>query len=186
MHHHRGVNARRLQMRADARVHGIITHGGDAPNVVPERAEAAYYLRAIDMDGLEDLRGRVRACMEGAAIATGTTVEITKVGHAYEPIVQNPALVAEFARACQTIGRQLTPDPAGPSLSGSTDFGNVSQLVPGLHADMGVHSWPAVNHQHEFAAHCVGPDGDKTLVEGAKAMALTALAFAADPELVRR
>jgi len=120
----------------------------------------------------------------GSSTSTGTTVEIATQGHAYEPLRQNPGLVAAFARACETIGRPLTLDPAGPGLSGSTDMGNVSQLVPTLHADMAVHSWPAVNHQHEFAAHCVGPQGDQTLLEGAKAMALTALAFAADPSIV--
>jgi amidohydrolase len=164
-------------------VHGIITHGGDAPNVVPERASAAYYLRAADMAGLDDLRTRARACLEGAATATGTTVEITSVGHVYEPLHQNPGLVAAFARACESIGRPLTPDPRGVQVSGSTDFGNVSQLVPALHADMAVHSWPMVNHQREFAAHCVGPQGDRTLLEGAKAMALTVLAYAEEPSL---
>jgi amidohydrolase len=164
-------------------VHGIITHGGDAPNVVPERASAAYYLRAADMAGLEDLRTRARACLEGAATATGTTVDITSVGHVYEPLHQNPGLVDAFARACESIGRPLTPDPRGGQVSGSTDFGNVSQLVPALHADMAVHSWPMVNHQREFAAHCVGPQGDRTLLEGAKAMALTVLAYAEEPSL---
>ena len=174
----------RQHLRPHQQVHGIVTHGGDAPNVVPERAEAAYYLRAADMADLDDLRARVRACLEGAAASTGTTVTIAQQGHVYEPLRQNPGLVAAFARACETIARPLTPDPEGPRLVGSTDFGNVSQLVPALHADMAVHSWPAVNHQHEFAAHCVGPRGDHTLLEGAKAMALTALAFAADPGLV--
>jgi amidohydrolase len=176
----------RQHLRPHQQVHGIITHGGDAPNVVPERAAAAYYLRAADMADLDDLRARVRDCLEGAATSTGTTVEIATQGHVYEPLRQNPGLVAAFAKACESIGRPLTLDPAGPSLSGSTDFGNVSQLVPALHADLAVHSWPAVNHQHEFAAHCVGPEGDRTLVEGAKAMALTALAFADDPGLVSR
>ena len=174
----------RQHLRPHQQVHGIITHGGDAPNVVPERCAAAYYLRAADMADLEDLRGRVRACLEGAATSTGTTVEISTVGHVYEPLRQNPGLVAAFARACERISRPFTPDPAGPRLTGSTDFGNVSQLLPALHADMAVHSWPAVNHQHEFAAHCVGPHGDRTLIEGAKAMALTALAFADNPDLV--
>ena len=174
----------RQHLRPHQQVHGIITHGGDAPNVVPERAAAAYYLRAADMADLDDLRGRVRACLEGAATATGTSVEITPEGHVYEPLRQNPGLVAAFARACESIGRPFTPDPAGPGLRGSTDFGNVSQLMPALHADLAVHSWPAVNHQHEFAAHCVGPDGDRTLIESAKAMALTALAYAADPSIV--
>ena len=174
----------RQHLRPHQQVHGIITHGGDAPNVVPERAAAAYYLRAADMADLEDLRARVRAGLEGAATATGTTVEIAAQGHVYEPVRQNPGLVATFAQACQQIGRPLTPDPAGPNFGGSTDFGNVSQLVPALHADLAVHSWPVVNHQREFAAHCVGPDGDRTLIDGAKAMALTALAFAENPALV--
>ncbi len=165
-------------------VHGIITEGGDAPNVVPERAAAAYYLRAVDMTDLEDLRSRVRECFEGAAVSTGTTVEVSTVGHAYEPVLQNAGLVAAFARACDQIGRPPTLDPAGSGSGGSTDFGNVSQLVPALHADLAVHSWPVVAHQREFADHCVGPAGDKTLLEGAKAMALTALAYAENPALV--
>ncbi len=175
----------RQHLRPHQQVHGIITAGGDAPNVVPERCAASYYLRAVDMADLEDLRSRVRACLEGGATSTGTTVEISSVGHVYEPVRQNAGLVDAFAQACVQIGRPLTLDPAGPRRGGSTDFGNVSQLVPALHADMGVHSWPAVNHQHEFAAHCVGPDGDRTLVDGAKALALTALAYAQDPDLVR-
>ncbi|MEP6526552.1 MAG: hypothetical protein ABJA86_05255 [Nocardioidaceae bacterium] len=69
-------------------------------------------------------------------------------------------------------------------MGGSTDFGNVSQLVPALHTDLAVHSWPAVNHQHEFAAHSVTPAGDRTMLEGANAMALTALAYAADPGIL--
>ena len=167
-------------------VHGIITDGGEAPNVVPERAAAAYYLRAIDMTGLADLRTRVRSCLEGAASATGTTVAITQVGHVYDPVEQHPGLVAAFGAACAAIGRPFTPDPAGDELGGSTDFGNVSQLVPAVHADLAVHSWPAVNHQHEFAAHCVTEAGDRTMLEGAAALALTALAVAADPSIIDR
>ncbi len=74
--------------------------------------------------------------------------------------------------------------PAAAPLAGSTNFGNVSQLVPALHADLAVHSWPVVTHQREFAEHCVGPHGDRTLLDGAKALALNALAFATDPALV--
>jgi metal-dependent amidase/aminoacylase/carboxypeptidase family protein len=69
-------------------------------------------------------------------------------------------------------------------MGGSTDFGNVSQLVPAVHADLAVHSWPAVNHQHEFAAHCVTPAGDRTMLDGAMALALTALEVARDPSIL--
>jgi len=165
-------------------VHGVITDGGQAPNVVPERAAASYYLRAATHSELVDLRARVRACLEGACVATGTQLEIRTVGQAYDPVSPHPGLVATFGAACEAIGRPYTPDPAGPDLGGSTDFGNISQLVPAVHADLAVHSWPAVNHQHEFAAHCVTPAGDRTLLEGAAAMALTALAVAADPSII--
>jgi amidohydrolase len=174
----------RQHLRPLQQVHGIITHGGEAPNVVPERASASYYLRAADMADLQDLRTRVGACLEGAALSTGTSVEIEVVGHTFEPIKPNAGLIAAFEHACESIDRPFTPDPRGPEVGGSTDFGNVSQLVPGLHADMAVHSWPAVNHQHDFAAHCVTPVGDRTMLDGAKAMVLTALAYAADPDIV--
>jgi amidohydrolase len=165
-------------------VHGIITDGGEAPNVVPERAAASYYLRAIDSVSLDDLRNRVRVCLEGAAMATGTTVQIRTVGNAYDPVKPNPALVEAFAQACRTIGRPYTPDPKGEDAGGSTDFGNVSQLVPAVHGELAVHSWPVVNHQHEFAAHCVTEAGDRTMLDGAAALALTALRVAADPGML--
>jgi len=165
-------------------VHGIITDGGEAPNVVPERAAAAYYLRAIDMSGLDDLRGRVRSCLIGAAEATGTEVAIRTVGNAYDPVRPHPALVEAFARSCRAIGRPFTPDPDGDDLGGSTDFGNVSQLVPAVHGELAVYSWPVVNHQHEFAATCVTAAGDRTMLDGAAALALTALAVAEDPGIL--
>ena len=174
----------RQHLRPLQQVHGVIVDGGEAANVVPERAEASYYLRAVNAADLEDLRPRVRACLEGAALATGTSVEIAVEGHVYEPVNSNMALASIFTQACESIGRTFTPDPAGDQVSGSTDFGNISQLVPGLHADLAVHSGPAVNHQHEFAAACIAPAGDKTMLEGAKALALTALAVAANPAVL--
>ena len=93
-------------------------------------------------------------------------------------------LVAAFGRACDLIGRPYTPDPEGDDAGGSTDFGNISQLVPAVHADLAVHSWPAVNHQREFAAHCVTAAGDRTMLEGAMALALTAVAVAHDPSIL--
>ncbi len=175
----------RQHFRPLQQVHGIITHGGAAPNIVPDLVEASYYLRAVDAADLEDLRGRFRACLEGAAHASGTTVEITQVGHAYEPISAHQGLAAAFTAACAALGRPYTPDPQD-GLGGSTDFGNVSQLVPGLHADLAVHSWPTVNHQIEFADHCVTEAGDRALLDGAMAMTLTALRIAANPTLLTR
>ncbi len=175
----------RQHLRPLQQVHGIITHGGAAPNIVPDRVTASYYLRAVDAADLDDLRARVQACLEGAATATGTNVEIIRVGNAYEPIDAHTGLAEIFSAACLALGRPYTADPAG-AVSGSTDFGNVSQLVPGLHADLAVHCWPVVNHQHEFAEHCVTEAGDKTMLEGAMALALTGVYVAAHPEVLTR
>ena len=121
----------------------------------------------------------------GCGTATGTTVEITQVGHA----VRAGEAATRPGRGVRRGVRRDRPSvharPGGcDELGGSTDFGNISQLVPAVHADLAVHSWPAVNHQHEFAAHCVTPAGDRTMLEGAAALALTALAVAADPLLL--
>ncbi len=176
----------RQHLRPHQQVHGIITDGGAAPNVVPERAAAKYYLRAATVGDLEDLRARVRACVEGAALATGSSVEISVVGHPYLPLKPHRGLVETFTAAAAALGRVPVPDPRGPSLGGSTDFGDVSQRLPGLHADMSVESWPAVNHTHEFAAHCVSAVADRTLLDACGALALTALAVARSPEILAR
>jgi amidohydrolase len=177
------VGLLRQHLRHGQQVHGIITNGGAAPNIVPDAAAGEFYLRAITADDLDDLRIRFAACMEGAAAATGTTVVLTKNGHAYEPLKVHHALAGTFSAACLALGRPYSPDP-DEGLGGSTDFGNVSQLVPGLHADLGVGSWPVVNHQIAFAEHCVTPAGDRAVLDGAMAMALTALRIAADPGLL--
>jgi amidohydrolase len=166
-------------------VHGVVVDGGLAANVIPERAEASYYLRAISMEDLEDLRTRLRNCIEGSAVGTNTEVEITLTSYVYESLKPHGGLVQAFTEACEAIGRPFTPDPEGDSPGGSTDFGNVSQRLPGLHADMAVYCFPNVNHQHEFAAACITPEGDKTMLDGAKALALTALAVARDPGMVK-
>lgn len=176
----------RQHLRPLQQVHGVITDGGAAPNVVPDRTSAAYYLRAVNSEDLADLRARVRACLEGAATATGTTVRIERTGHVYEPLAVHPGLSEVFSAACAALGRPYTPDPSGNEVGGSTDFGNVSRLVPAVHAELAVHSWPAVNHQHEFAAHCVTEPADRTMLEGAMALALTALAVAREPEIIAR
>ncbi len=178
------ISMLRQHLRPFQQVHGIITHGGDAPNVVPERAEGLFYLRALTMDDLEDLRRRVRAALEGAAVSTGSTVDITSVGNVYEPLKPHTRLADAFTAACAALGREQHLDPRGERPGGSTDFGNVGQRVPGLHAMVAVYSWPAVNHQHEFAAHCVTEEADQTLLDSAAALALTALAVADDPTIL--
>ena len=175
----------RQHLRPGQQVHGVVLDGGEAANVIPARTEGSFYLRAKDLVDLDDLRTRARGCLEGAATATGTTVEIRTLGHVFEPFVAHAGLAEAFTRACEVLGRPLHPAPdPDDAVGGSTDFGNVSQVLPALHADMSVDSWPVVNHQPEFATACVGPSGDRALLDAVQALALTALAVASDPDLV--
>ena len=161
-------------------VHGIITHGGEAANVIPALTRSSWYVRAETAGQLAGLYDRVIACFEAAAAATGCALEIEEAGHTFADLVSNPLLVDLFAANCLALGRPMprrTELP--PSPSGSTDMGNVSHLVPAIQPHLGIDSGPAVNHQPEFAAHTITKDGLRTIRDGALAMAWTVIDLAA-------
>jgi metal-dependent amidase/aminoacylase/carboxypeptidase family protein len=111
---------------------------------------------------------------------------LTVEGHTYEPLAPHGPMVDAFTSACELIGRPFLADPDAGTPAGSTDMGNVTQRLPAIHPLMTVHSLPAVNHQPEFARHCTTEAADRCLLDGAKAMAITALEIAADPSLLPR
>ena len=158
------------------KIHGIIREGGDAPNIIPGYTRSSWYVRAQTRERLDELFPRVAACFEAAATATGCRVEIEHVGHTYDDMVHNPTLVELYAANSAALGR---PMPRGadlpPDRSGSTDMGNVSKIVPSIHPMLGIDPGQAVNHQPEFAAHTVTPDGDRAIHDGALAMAWTVI-----------
>ena len=161
------------------KIHGIIVEGGEAPNVVPDYTRSSWYVRAKDRDRLDELLPRVLACFEGAATATGCTVEIESVGHTYDDLVSNPVMTDLFAQNSLGLGRPLARGHTLPSSqTGSTDMGNVSKVVPSIHPMLGIGCLPAVNHQKEFAAHTVSPDGERAILDGALAMAWTVIDLA--------
>jgi amidohydrolase len=161
------------------KIHGIIVEGGEAPNVVPDYTRSSWYVRAQDRDRLDELLPRVLACFEGAATATGCTVEIESVGHTYDDLVSNPVMTDLFAQNSLGLGRPLARGDTLPSSqTGSTDMGNVSKIVPSIHPMLGIGCLPAVNHQKEFAAHTVSPDGERAIHDGALAMAWTVIDLA--------
>jgi len=161
------------------KVHGVITHGGGAPNVIPPHTSMAFYVRAATMDRLSELKQRVEACFEAAALATGCSVEIKPRGHTYTEMHNDPLMVEMYAANSELLGR-----PMGralhhdPGAAGSTDMANVSRIVPTIHPMLGINSYPAVNHQREFAAHTVTPDGEQALRDGALGMAWTVVDIA--------
>jgi amidohydrolase len=185
----------RQQLLPSTRVHGIVTHGGDAPNAIPDRTEGRWYVRAETLDELAGLEPRVRRCFEAGALATGCELEIEADAPPYAEFRNDPDLLPLYRANAERLGRQFLgtgPDGAagGDAASASrmnrasTDMGNVSLVVPAIHPYIGIGSLPAVNHQKEFAAHCVTPVADQALIDGAIGLAWTA-ADAARDEAIR-
>jgi amidohydrolase len=170
----------RQHIRDTDRIHGIVTHGGDAPNVVPAHTSARYIIRAETLEQLAELRERVHRCFEAGALATGASVRIVGGEKPYAQMRHDARMAELYRRNAEQIGRSFpNPEVWENRPTASTDMGNVSLAVPSIHPMIGINSLPAVNHQPEFAAHCVSPDADQALAEGALAMAWTAIDLAA-------
>ena len=160
------------------RVHGIITHGGAAPNITPAFTSMSWYVRSFDNERLDVLMTKVAACFEAASIATGCSYEIKQHGHTYRNMVVDSVLADLYAANSKAVGRPMPFTGDVAPRGGSTDMGNVSHVVPSIHPMLDINSLPAVNHQPEFAAHTITPDGDKAIDDGALAMAGTIIDLA--------
>ncbi|MDP3892489.1 peptidase dimerization domain-containing protein, partial [Nocardioides sp.] len=170
------VGLLRQQLPPTVRVHGVMTNGGEAPNAIPAHTEGRWYVRAGTLAQLAETEERVWRCFEAGAIATGATLDITAESKPYAEFrTHRPALDA-YVRNAERLGRVFDTDsPARRMNRASTDMGNVSQVVPAIHPYVGINSLPALNHQPEFAAACVGGDAEKALLDAATALAWTAL-----------
>jgi amidohydrolase len=169
------------------RVHGIITKGGEAPNIIPAETTARYVVRAKTLDDLEVIRAKVLRCFEAGALATGAQLEVFGSRPPYAQVQHDPAMAALYRRNAEVLGR-VFPDmgEAQQRSGGSTDMGNVSLALPSIHPAIGIHSLPAVNHQPEFTAHCITEAADQAISDGALAMAWTAIDIATDAHLRQR
>src|SRR6058998_3123459 len=177
----------RQHIRRGDRIHGIVTDGGDAPNVVPAHTAADYIVRARTLAELDDIRGKVLHCFEAGALATGATLEVKPSGEPYAEVRCDAALAAVYRRNAEAVGRSF-PDLGVliERAAASTDMGNVSHALPSIHPMIGIGSLPAVNHQPEFTAHCVTAAADQAVADGALALAWTAVDVASDPALAAR
>ena len=173
----------RQQLKDGARVHAIVTDGGHAPNIIPESAGVRVFVRSLEKDYLMDtLVPKVRACFEGAAIATGCTVEITSPTPAYENMRNNPVLASLAGEVFAAVGREEATDA---SFGASTDMGNVSHVVPSMHPMLELEHGIA-NHTREFTAAALGEKADAATVDGALVLAATALQLLARPDLIEQ
>lgn len=183
---YQGVAQLRQHILPTDRIHGIITDGGAAPNIVPERAAALFYVRSADVEGLRDLTERVAAVLEGAARITGTRAEIdVDPVPPYLPLETNVALTTRWARAFAARGHEIPAPPAVVPQGGpSTDMGNVSRIVPSIHPSLGLGGPVEVfPHNAAFADLTVLPPALDALIDAAAALAATAVDYVADPAL---
>src|SRR5580698_10068315 len=174
----------RQQLPPGDQVHGIITRGGGAANVIPAEVSGRFMARSRTIDGLAALEVRVRACFEAGALASGSTVRYEKLSPDYSHMEADPGLVAAYRINAQSLGRTFEADDADTPLpTFSTDMANVSLAVPTIHPLVGIETGGAVNHQHEFAAACITASADAAVRDGALALAWTAIDAATDPAL---
>ena len=174
----------RQQLPPGDQVHGVITRGGGAANVIPAAVSGRFMARSRTIDGLAGLEKRVRACFEAGALATGSTVTYEKLSPDYSHMEADPALVAAYRLNAESLGRNFDADDAdAPLPTFSTDMANVSLAVPTIHPLVGIETHGAVNHQHAFTAACITPSADAAVRDGALALAWTAIDAATDPGL---
>ena len=175
-----GVDALRQQVRPDVRIHGIVTHGGDASNVIPERASMRLVARSADGAYLQgELAPRLERLFEGAALMTGARAEVVPAPIRYREMRFNRPLEAAFARHAERRGRRLLPlDPN--TGTGSSDIGNVSQALPSLHGQLAIDD-AALPHTAAFAEAARSARGDATVLDGAAVLAGIAAELLTDP-----
>ena len=174
----------RQHLKPGERVHGIITNGGAAPNIVPDLTAGRWYLRTpVDAD-LEPMIERFRAMADAAASATGCAVEITEdPTNRCRTMLNNPTLIEVWRRHLAAAGEE--DGPVDPN-AGSTDMANVSHELPTIHPYLEIAPAGTPGHSHEFADHAGGPDGDAMLALGIRVLAASTIELLERPELVER
>jgi amidohydrolase len=177
----------RQHIKPTERVHGIFTEAGEAPNVVPERSAGRFYVRSSDAATLAPLKKRIEGCFRAGAEATGCSVEIQWREPDYLELRTNWPLAERYRANAVSLGRTFFPlDKLPASALGTTDMGNVSHRVPAIHPMIAAAPISCSIHHAEFAEHAGSPSGDRAALDGAKALAMTALDFLLDTDLQRR
>lgn len=175
------VNALRQQTRQDVRIHGIITEGGVAPNIIPAKASCYFYVRADDLQEMERARERVVACASGAAVATGCRLVTETDPRVIAPLKILPSFCRLYSQQLERLGLEEAALSADRN-KGSSDIGNLSQLVPTIHPHVPIGEGITV-HTEGFARAAVSLQGEMAAVEGATTLALTAIELAFSPQL---
>jgi metal-dependent amidase/aminoacylase/carboxypeptidase family protein len=163
-------------------VHGIVTDGGQATNVIPARAEMRHTMRANDATSLRELEQRMADCFLAGAVATGCDYQVSENEPSYDELTPDAWLADTFRAEMVRLGRTPVPSAVEAAFPlGSTDMGNVTQVMPGIHPIVGIDAEGASVHQPAFAAAAAGSSADTAVVEGAIMLARTVVALAETP-----
>jgi amidohydrolase len=173
------VGLLRQQLAPGQMMHGIVTNGGQATNVIPAHAELRYTMRATDMDSLRLLEARMAGCFASGAVATGCEHDVRETAPPYDALAPDRFLAEVFRAEMIRNGRHPLPVELEAALPlGSTDMGNVTQVLPGIHPVVGIDAGGASLHQPQFAAAAAGPSADKAVIDGSIMLARTVVALA--------
>lgn len=178
-----GINALREHTTSDIRIHGIISEGGEAPNVVPDRAVAKFYIRALERENLNKVVQQVKDIGNGAALMTGTQVDISHFELGFDNMITNEALSHLFNKNLKSVcDREILP---AEHSFGSMDMGNVSKVTPSIHPFIGLNEPGLEYHTIEFAEKTITKDGHRVIADSALALASTAYEILTDKELLQ-
>ena len=177
------ASALRQHIGADERFHGIFTDGGQKPNIVPVLAETNWYVRSPTLPRLKALKERLADCLRSGAVAAGVDIELAWADYCFAEVRSNRALVELWKANAATLGRDPQPPVPGRTVIGSTDMGNVSQVVPSIHPMISVAPPEVAIHTEDFAVCARGPEGDRGVIDGAKTLAAVAIDYWSDPSV---
>ncbi len=177
------VSALRQQTRDEARIHGVFTHGGDAPNIIPEKVVMRFFVRALSSAYFRELIEKVKNCARGAAKSAGCKVKIKKMGHEYEPFYPSYPMGEAFRENMKLSGVEEESFGEAEEI-GSSDIGNLSRVIPTLHPEFAVGGREDINHSRNFLKAVMSKKGADMMLGMTKAMAMTAYDLMTDPKLM--
>jgi amidohydrolase len=180
------VAALRQHIAPGERIHGIITDGGDKPNIVPARAASQWMVRSPTLEGLARLKARFVACVQAGADAAGCQMDIEWRDVVYADMLDNQAIGDRYRANAEALGRTVRPPSPKSRVVGSTDMGNVSYQVPSIHPMIQVAPLGVPIHTPAFADYAGGAEGDRAVIDGAKALAFTVADLWLDDDLAAR
>lgn len=173
LHFFNGIATLRQHVKSDVKIHGIITHGGDAPNIIPDYTKARFYIRSSTKEGCDDVTEKVVAIANGAALMTGCRAKVSSFQNRVDNLIPTRYFDELYVETMKKLGVEVSID--SKKGMGSTDVGNVSHIIPTIHPNIKICDSSISGHTHEFAKAAASKEGDEAIILGGKVLALLGL-----------